>query len=326
MTIFSPNSVRFIEDALFCSDPFALSYSDPDQKWIIRQHLLSLLQDFPSLRPSVSLFTHNDGTAVTLLLASGHLPLSPPVPLSIWVHELYPHAPPLVFITAPIPAPHPFTDPTSGATTSAYTATWHFSKSSLAGLAHNLTRLFCHNHPLCLPTSKAGGPNRWAHPSLASRMEASDRLTCSLYYDSTAIVDRVRQEIKELAAVQAALRERSEGLAMAVRRLEGERRGLKSRSDEMCGEVDRLQNWLRVNGAGSAAVDDAFEVADGWSETAIEVLAADLAVEDLMYKLEGVVEAGVVSLDVYLKQVRVLAREQFCHRFKITKISTTFQL
>ncbi|XP_047967000.1 protein ELC isoform X2 [Salvia hispanica] len=307
MTIFSPNPVRFIEDALFCSDPFALSYSDPDQKWIIRQHLLSLLNDFPSLRPSVSLFTHNDGTAVTLLLATGDLPVSPPVPLTIWVHELYPHVAPLVYINAPIHGRHPFADPTSGATTSAYTATWHFSKSSLAGLAHNLTRLFCHNHPLCWPTTnKAGGySDRWAHPSLASRMEASDRLACSLYYDSTAILDRVRREVEELAAVQAALRERSEGLAIAVRRLEGERRGLKSRSDEMCEEVDRLQSWLRVNAtanSGCAAVDDVFEGADGWSETAMDLMAADQAVEDLMYKLEAAVGAGVVSFGVYLKQ------------------------
>ncbi|KAL1539707.1 protein ELC isoform X1 [Salvia divinorum] len=334
MTIFSPNSIRFIEDALFCSDPLALSYSDPDQKWIIRQHLISLLHDFPSLSPSVALFTHNDGTVVKLLLASGELPISPPVPLAIWVHELYPHAPPIVYInTAASPYPihhhHPFADPTSGAITAAYVANWHSTKSSLSGLAHNLTKLFSHNHPLCWAASKAVGSERWAHPSLASKMEAADRLACSLYYDAAAVVAGVRRETEELAAVQAALKERSEGLAIAVGQLEGERRGLKSRSDEMCEEVDILQNWLRVNGAanpGSAAVDDAFEGADGWSETAMDVLAADQAVEDLMYKLEGAVGAGVVSFDVYLKQVRVLAREQFCHRFKMTKISTSFRL
>ncbi|XP_057801037.1 protein ELC [Salvia miltiorrhiza] len=318
------SSTRFIEDALFCSDPLALSYSDPDQKWIIRQHLISLLHDFPSLKPSVAVFTHNDGTDVKLLLASGDLPVSPPVPLTIWVHELYPHVPPIVYVNAaphPIHDHYPFADPASGAAASAYIASWHFARSTLSGLAHNLVRLFCHSHPFC----HTGGSDSWAHhPSLASRMEATDRLACSVYSDAAAMATEARREIEDLAAVQAALKERSEALAIAVRQLEGERRGLKWRSDKMSEEADRLQNWLKVY-AGCAAIDDAFEGVDAWSETAMDLLAADRAAEDLLYKLEEAVGAGVVGFHVYIKQVRVLARDQFFIRAKINMISTTFQ-
>ncbi|KAH6767748.1 hypothetical protein C2S52_018731 [Perilla frutescens var. hirtella] len=326
---------KFIEDALFCSDPFALSYSDPDQKWIIREHLISLLHDFPSLKPSVADFTHNDGTDVKLLNATGDLPLSPhapPVPLTIWLHELYPHAPPLVFINAgnssyPIYEHYPFADSSSGATSSAYIANWHFSKSSLSGLARNLVKLFCHNHPFYYNNNKTDSCDRWAHPFTASRMEAMDRLACSLYYDTVAITARTRDEIENLAVAQAGLRDRSETIMIVMSEVEEERRRLKSRAGELCEEADKVLNWLKVYGANpgfdEVAIDDVFEGLDERSEAALEVSAADLAVEDLMYELEKAVNEGVVSFDVYLRQVRILAREQFFHRAKLEKIRSS---
>ncbi|KAL0459467.1 UNVERIFIED_CONTAM: hypothetical protein Slati_0573900 [Sesamum latifolium] len=113
MAFSSPNPTHFVEDALFCAGPLALSYSDPDQKWIIREHLSSLFQDFPSLRPATGFFTHNDGTEVKLLNAAGDLPVSrpsPPVPVTIWVPELYPQTPPVVYVNVDCVV-HPIYDP-----------------------------------------------------------------------------------------------------------------------------------------------------------------------------------------------------------------------
>lgn len=325
----SLNPTRFVEDALFCSDPFALSYSDPDQKWIIREHLVSLLLDFPSLEPSVAVFTHNDGTDVRLLYAAGDLLVSahaPSVPLTVWVHELYPHVAPIVYINVadsplPICENYPFADCASGAAASAYVANWHFAKSSLSGLVRSLTKLFRHNHPF---HSGGGSDDRLAHPSFASRMEATDRLASSICHDAAAIMARTGEEIESLAAVQAKLKERSETAAVMVSELERERSCLKSRSDAVYSEADRLLNWLKVHAAANsscAAVDDAFEAADDRSEAAMELLAADSAAEDVMYKLDGALLAGAVQFDVYLKQVRILAREQFILRAKMDKIS-----
>lgn len=156
-------------------------------------------------------------------------------------------------------------------------------------------------------------------------MEATDRLACSVYYDAAAITAATGEEIQNLTAVRARLRERSERVAAVVSELESERRCLKRRVNEVCEEADRVLNWLKVYGgnSGLVAIDEVFEGVDERSEMAMEVVAADLAAEDLMYELEKAVEGGVVSFDVYLKQVRVVAREQFMHRYKLEKINQT---
>lgn len=156
-------------------------------------------------------------------------------------------------------------------------------------------------------------------------MEATDRLACSIFYDAAAITAATGEEIQNLTAVQARLKERSERVAAVMSEVESERRWLKWRVNEVCEEADRVLNWLKVYGESSClvAIDEVFEGVDERSEMEMEFLAADLAAEDLMYELEKAVEGGVVSFDVYLKQVRVLAREQFMHRCKLAKIQTS---
>ncbi|KAM7521650.1 hypothetical protein LguiA_011552 [Lonicera macranthoides] len=51
------SSIQFIDTALCCAIPFVLSYTDPDQKWIIRQHLIN----YPHM-----------GSVVYVSLNSGH--------------------------------------------------------------------------------------------------------------------------------------------------------------------------------------------------------------------------------------------------------------
>ncbi|KAI3449703.1 hypothetical protein Pfo_006368 [Paulownia fortunei] len=322
-TISSPNPIKFIEDALFCTSPLALSYTGPDQKWIIRQHLISLFQDFPSLKPSVGVFTHNDGTEVKLLNANGELPVSqnaPSVPLTIWVHEFYPQMAPIVYLDLansvyPIYENHPFAD-SSGATVSSYLKNWQFTKSNLSGLVHNLIKLFSHNHPFYY-----SGSSSCAHPSIVSKMEAMDRLAGTIYYDMAAIRAKTEEEIENLSALQVELEKRAEAVKNLVLGLEQERKSLKERTKELCDESDKVLNWLRVYDGGSGfPMDDAFESLDGKSEIMVECLAADLAMEDLMYALDEAVEQEVVGFEVYMKQVRVLAREQFWHRAKMVKI------
>ncbi|KAL8548122.1 hypothetical protein ACS0TY_007439 [Phlomoides rotata] len=322
MSISSPNPTKFIEDALFCASQFALSYTDPDQKWIIRQHLISLFQDYPSLKPSVAVFTHNDGTEVKLLNANGELRLShgdAPVPLTIWVHEFYPHMAPIVFINSghPIHEDYPFAD-SSGATASSYLTNWHFTKSNLSGLARNLVKLFSHNHPF----HYSGRYSGWAHPSTVSKMEAMDRLSCSIYYDAAAIAAETHGEIDKLYGVEFELKKRAEAVEIVVSEIELEKRRLKVRTLQLWEECDKVSNWLKVYGEGNSggfAIDDVFEGVDEESKIQLECTAADMAVEDLIYKMDKAVEEGVLSFDVYLRQVRIFAREQFFHREKAKK-------
>ena len=62
----------------------------------------TLLQDYPTLNPSIDTFIHNDGTTVNLLNANGYLFVShssPPIAITIWLHENYPYMAPIVFVT-----------------------------------------------------------------------------------------------------------------------------------------------------------------------------------------------------------------------------------
>ncbi|KAM7269108.1 hypothetical protein ACFE04_024605 [Oxalis oulophora] len=64
----SPNSqqtLQFLSSVLSQRGPSSLPYTE-DTKWLIRQHLLSLTQTYPSLEPKTATFTHNDGRCVNL--------------------------------------------------------------------------------------------------------------------------------------------------------------------------------------------------------------------------------------------------------------------
>ena len=324
----TPSSIQFIYSALSCTTSLALSYSDPEQKWIIQKHLTSLLQDYPTLNPSIDTFNHNDGTTVNLLNANGYLFVShssPPIAITIWLHEDYPYVAPIVFVTpnpmSKIHPNHPFLDP-SGATKSAYLLTWQHPKCNLTGLVHNLVKLFAIDHPLfCASTSSS-----FTHPSDVSKMEALDRITGAIHYDIVALTAKNEEEIEELSNLQAVMNKRVDIARSIFFELDHERSTLKGKVKELTEEADVLMNWLRVHEPKAAVatadgedddIDDAFEAVGKVSNLMLDSLAADGAIEDLIYALDKAVELGVVSFDVYIRQVRKLARDQFFHRCNI---------
>ncbi|XP_044487322.1 protein ELC-like [Mangifera indica] len=314
------SSIEFIDTALSCAtSPFALSYTDSKQKWVIRKHLLSLFQDFPTFIPSNDSFTHNDGTTVNLLNAAGYLRVcssSPPIHLTIWVHENYPFMPPMVFIS-PNAANHshhlhPFVD-SCGGITSAYLQTWSYPGHNLADLVRNLVKIFSH----------ATG-STFTHPSFVSKREAVDRLSGMLHYDVAAAKTTTAREIEELSILQLEMKKRAGDIDRIVAELEMERKKLKERAMELGEKGDVLRNWLAANDPTSFQVmneiENAFEAIDEGSKIVVENLAADNAIEDVIYAMDKAVEGGVVQFDVYMRQVRMLAREQFFHRYVLVTL------
>ncbi|KAK2987112.1 hypothetical protein RJ640_019672 [Escallonia rubra] len=322
----SPMSpIQFIDAALFCTSTFALSYMDPDQKWLIRKHLVTLLQDFPSLMPSTDTFNYNDGTVANLLNAKGDLHLShsaPPIYITIWVHENYPYAPPNVYVNSSNPTSQvsqefdlhhqPFVDASSGAFTTPYLQSWLHPRCNLSDLVHNLVKLLSSNHPSEFHT----------HPSRVSKLEAMDRLSCTLCNDVSAVRAITEIETEELSVIQVEVLKRADIAASMIIGLEHENFNLKKKVMELTEEADVLKNWLKIHErsiidvvvAGEGAEENAFEAVDKESNMALNCLAEDMALEDLMYALDKAVLEGVVSFVVYIRQVRELAREQFFRR------------
>ncbi|XVF80874.1 hypothetical protein PTKIN_Ptkin15bG0110400 [Pterospermum kingtungense] len=319
-----PSPKEFIEAALLASSPYALSYSDPKQKWVILRHLLSMLQEYPGFRPSIGRFMHNDGTEVNLLSAGGYVHVisnsAPPIPLIIWIHENYPEKAPLVLVSldpkTPIHRHHPFVD-TSGATSPPYLLTWKYPPCNLVDLLHNLVKLFSHDHPF----SHRPSTTSFTHPSLVSRKEALDRLVGMLYYDMVALQASTFEEIEELSILQEELKRRDRVTTTMISEMEQEKKKLKDRSNNWAEETDRLVNWLRVNdrrpilalAEGNVEIEDAFET-DDKSRGRLDRSAAYQAIEDVLDGLDMALEQEAVRIDSYIKQVRSVAREQFLLR------------
>ncbi|PHT52900.1 hypothetical protein CQW23_07362 [Capsicum baccatum] len=327
-----PSSIQFIDAALSCTSPhFAPSYTDPSQKRIIRRHLVSLVQDYPHFKPYIDAFAHDDGTSVNLLNANGELQVSsstPAVPLTIWLHESYPFVAPIVLVstntTYPIYDNHPFVDSSSGAVSSYYLVNWKYPGCNLSDLVHNLVKIFSLNHPFF----NSAPSDNFFHPSLASRREAVDRLSCTLHYDMTELLSKTHEEVEELSSLREQLVRRAIVAEFTVNVTENERTELKERVKVLTDEADKLSHWLKVNDRKSFSaekVEDAFEATDENSKALLDCLEADRATEDLMYSLDKAVEQGVMPFGTYLKQVRILAKDQFFGRAKLVKMGISLQ-
>ncbi|XP_072987178.1 protein ELC [Typha latifolia] len=318
-------SIRLVDGALATTGPKALSYIHHNLKWLIRQDFLSLLDDFPTLSPSVDAFTHDDGTTVNLLHARGLLPISSAIPsvhLTIWLHQRYPFAPPIVYISSAgdlqILPDHPWVDP-SGFTRLPYLETWQYPRSNLSDLARNLVR----NFRLCPPYLTNIISPSYTSPSLPSKREAVDRLVMRLHYDEVCYRAQVQEELEKLSAQAAFLRDREKSIGSMIKELEQEKARLKRAAKQKVEYCDVLSSWVCVHKSKSLLPMDelgAFEAGDERSRYWLDEKAAELAIDDAMDALTGALEQELVSSEVYLKQVRALARQQFFHREWLRKM------
>ncbi|VFQ85252.1 unnamed protein product [Cuscuta campestris] len=183
---------QFLNSVLSQRGPEALPYSE-DLKWLIRQHLLALIEAYPSLQPKTGIFTHNDGRTVYLLQADGTVPMlfqgvTYNIPVVIWLMESYPRHPPLVFVNPTrdmiIKRPHPFVNP-SGIVAIPYLQSWIYPSSNLVELARNLGHYFSRDPPLY--SQRRPNPNPSPTPNPSPSTSASFPNSASIGSHSPAI-------------------------------------------------------------------------------------------------------------------------------------------
>ncbi|XP_052202120.1 protein ELC-like [Diospyros lotus] len=170
----SPNTQyiqQFLSSVLSQRGPSALPYTE-DVKWLIRQHLMSLTDAYPSLQPKTATYTHNDGRTVNLLQADGTIPMlfqgvTYNIPIVIWLMESYPRHPPLVYVNPTrdmiIKRPHSFVNP-SGLVSTPYLQNWVYPSSNLMDLARDLSHFFGRDPPL-YSQRRPQNPNPNPNPS-----------------------------------------------------------------------------------------------------------------------------------------------------------------
>ncbi|KAI3818605.1 hypothetical protein L1987_12418 [Smallanthus sonchifolius] len=379
---------QFLSSVLSQRGPASLPYSE-DVKWLIRQHLLSLSESYPSLHHKTATFTHNDGRSVNLLQSDGTVPMlfqnvTYNIPVVIWLMETYPRHPPLVFVNPTrdmvIKRQHSFVNP-SGLVSIPYLQNWVYPSSNLVDLARNLSNYFGNDPPLysqrrpnpnpnpsfnasgsqgsvssgsirpaipprSYPPSPyvsggvGGGGGRIPSPSPPQRMgsgsfedpaevykrNAVNKLVENVHSDVMQLRKTREAEMEAMFSAQAVLRRQEEELSKGLREMLDEKEGLEQQLQMVLMNTDVLEGWVSENeeklGGDSSNfdADDAIVPSDSLSKQMLECTASDLAIEDVVYALDKSVQDGSIPFDLYLKNIRLLSREQFFHRATSGKV------
>ncbi|KAL8192121.1 hypothetical protein R6Q57_028070 [Mikania cordata] len=385
---------QFLSSVLSQRGPSSLPYSE-DVKWLIRQHLLSLYETYPSLHPQTAVFTHNDGRSVNLLQSDGTVPMvyqnvTYNIPVVIWLMETYPRHPPLVFVNPTrdmiIKRQHAFVNP-SGLVSIPYLQNWVYPSSNLVDLTRNLSHYFGLDPPLysqrrpnpnpspnpnpnpnpsfsssmvspsgsnsaasirpAIPPrtyppspygSAAGGgriPPPSPSPPLGSateeagevyRRNAINKLVETVHLDVEELRKKREVDMEMMFTAQAVLRQREGEILKGLREMQSEKEGLEQQLQMVLMNTDVLEGWVRENeeklveNAPNVNADYAFEPSDSLSKQMLESTSSDLAVEDVIYAMDKAVQEGSIPFDLYLRNVRLLSREQFFHRATSAKV------
>lgn len=380
-----PNSQyiqQFLSSVLSQRGPSSLPYSE-DVKWLIRQHLLSLIEIHPSLQPKTASFTHNDGRTVNLLQVIGTVPMvyhqvTYNIPVIIWLMESYPRHPPLVFVNPTrdmvIKRAHPFVNP-SGVVSIPYLQNWVYPSSNLVELARNLSHFFGRDPPLYAQVRADSNPNpnpsQTAHPPPSTsfpgighvsqvirpaippggfqqqqqpalrppygaavktedreevfRRNAIDKLLGSFSEDIARLREAREKDVDGLFNAQGVLKQREEVLKLGLKEMQDEKEDLEQQLQMVLMNSDVLEEWLRENegklkNLGNVDVDTAFEPCDNLSKQMLDCTVSDLALEDVIYSLDKAIQSGAIPFDQYLRNIRLLSREQFFHRATASKV------
>ncbi|KAJ0977342.1 hypothetical protein J5N97_012816 [Dioscorea zingiberensis] len=277
---------QFLTTALSQRGPSALPYAE-DAKWLIRQHLVSLVDAFPSLHPKVSHFVHNDGRSALLLQAEGTIPIDYQgaaynLPASIWLHETYPRSPPAVFLTPTqsmlVKPNHPLVD-RSGSVHSPYLRSWLFPSSNLVDLVRSLSHAFSLDPPLYSRQTPSANPTPSPSPNASPipqqspspspsrvfsssspytrssaedpaevyRRNAISKLRDMIHGDLSGLRKSLEVEMEGLFTTQAALKQREEELRKGLREMQDEKEGLEQQLQLVLMNTDVLEGWVREN-------------------------------------------------------------------------------
>ena len=152
-----------------------------------------------------------------------------------------------------------------------------------------------------------------------------NKLVELLHADVGALRKTSEAEMEEMFGVQGVVRQREEQLSRGVKELQDEKEGLEQQLQMVLTNADVLEGWLRENETKLATmanldVDNAFEPSDALSKQMLDCTSSDLAIEDTIYAMDKAVQEGSISFDQYLRNVRLLSREQFFHRAMCAKL------
>jgi ESCRT-I complex subunit TSG101 len=170
------------------------------------------------------------------------------------------------------------------------------------------------------------GPSaRTEDPTEVFKRNTISKLVESVHNDMGIMRKNREAEMEGLINGQTVLRQREEHISNGLREMQNEKEGLEQQLQMASMNADVLESWLRDNeeklgSLGNVDIDEAFHHCDVLSKQMLDSTSSDLAIEDTIYALDKAVQEGSIQFDQYLRNVRLLSREQFFHRATSSKI------
>ncbi|CAN7037726.1 hypothetical protein IGI04_004753 [Brassica rapa subsp. trilocularis] len=301
---------QFLTSVLSQRGPSALPYAETT-KWLIRQHLLTLISSHSSLEPKTASFTHNDGRSAILLQADGTIPMpfqgvSYNIPVVIWLLESYPRDPPRVYVNPTrdmiIKRPHSNVSP-SGLVSLPYLHAWVYPSSNLLDLASQLSAAFSRDPPLYSqrrPQSSGSGYARpspspsigsgysrpspsppigsgYARPPPPSYQQQQRTDDAAEVYKRNAINKLVEMIHVDLVMMRSAREAEAEGLLSLQANLKRREEDLNNGLQEMAREKETLEQELQVISMNTDVLDSWVRDNQGKSNSLLADLDVDSA-------------------------------------------------
>ncbi|CAN6992663.1 unnamed protein product [Brassica oleracea var. botrytis] len=299
---------QFLNSVLSQRGPSALPYAETT-KWLIRQHLLTLISSHSSLEPKTATFTHNDGRSAILLQADGTIPMpfqgvSYNIPVVIWLLESYPRDPPRVYVNPTrdmiIKRPHSNVSP-SGLVSLPYLHAWVYPSSNLLDLAAHLSAAFSRDPPLYSqrrPQPSGSGYARpspsppigsgysrpspsigsgYARPPPPSHQQQQQTDDAAEVYKRNAINKLVEMVHVDLVTMRSAREAEAEGLLSLQANLKRREEDLNNGLQEMASEKETLEQELQVISMNTDVLDSWVRDNQGKSNSLLADLDVDSA-------------------------------------------------
>lgn len=185
--------------------------------------------------------------------------------------------------------------------------------------------------PRAYPPSPYGGGSgsfsrvQTEDPTEVYKRNAINKLVEMVHGDISGLRKARESEMEGMFNAQGMLRMREEQLSKGLKEMQDEMEGLEQQLQMVLMNTDVLEGWLRDNEGKTRNlecldVDDAIGCVDSLSKQMLECTASDLAIEDAVYSLDKAAQEGAIPFDQYLRNVRLLSREQFFHRATAAKV------
>ena len=298
---------------------------------------------YRSLAPSAETYVFDSGEMAQLLNLGGTIPImyrdqNYNIPIKIWLPCGYPEEPPFCYV---IPTKEmelsvsPFVDH-AGLVELACLAEWNHNVTDLVTILQIARATFSETPPVFAKPrqsrrkeSKDEFESVWDehYPDEEEKMLKSFFLTSASEECRTKLGEeysRTKAEVESLHSVNKELIDRQEELDRLRERL-GE---LNMEAKEDVETVHQARDLLKevqearsvTTPVTSESVDELVKVNKTLDRQLIEAVANDEAIKDCIYSLDQALRSDRISVEIYLKKVRELSREQFSCRMLISKI------